>query len=346
MDKIPQDAIIGIDVSRDWLDIHWLPDNQGQRLPNTDEGHERLSEMALSQRALVCFEATGGQEWRLWSALDAAGVATRQLPPAQIKAFAASRGTRAKTDRIDAELIARFMAFRPDAGRTIPHEKIRLLRALVSKRGQLVETRKRLLAQIKAHGKLGSANMFETMDTELKELLDHQIAQLEARIEQTIATDESLARTARILRSVPGIGPVASTMLIAEMPELGQITGEQAAALTGLAPMAHDSGAMRGKRAIGGGRRLLRHVMFQAALVASHHNPVLKSFADRLRAAGKPLKVVITAGARKLTTIANSRQITTKLGSKGGLRNTVARHDSHHRRLRPAVRLRASRTPA
>lgn len=306
MDTLPQSTIIGIDVSRDWLDVHCLPDNQRLRLPNTDEGHDRLSEMALSHSALVCFEATGGQEWRLWAALDVAGIATRQLPPAQIRAFAASRGTRAKTDRIDAELIARFMAFRPEAGRALPHRKLRLLRALTSKRGQLVETRKRILAQIKAHGKLGTAEMFEAMDDKLKNLLDHQITELEARIEQIIATDESLATTAGILRSIPGIGPVASTMLIAEMPELGQITGEQAAALTGLAPIAHDSGAMRGKRAIGGGRRSLRHVMFQAALVASYHNPVLKIFADRLRAAGKPHKVIIVAVARKLVTIVNA----------------------------------------
>jgi len=306
MDTITQVAIIGIDVSRDWLDIHCLPSNQRLRLPNTEEGHAQLVDLASPFRALVCFEATGGQEWKLWAALDTAGIETRQLPPAQIKAFAASRGTRAKTDRIDAELIARFMAFRPDAGRTLPHEKICVLRALVSKRGQLVETRKRLLAQIKAHDKQGSADMFEAMDGELKNLLDHQVAELESQIEQIIATDESLAKTAGILRSVPGIGPVASTMLIAEMPELGQITGEQAAALTGLAPIAHDSGAMRGKRAIGGGRRLLRHVMFQAALVASHHNPVLKIFADRLRTAGKPHKVVIIAVARKLVTIANA----------------------------------------
>lgn len=306
MDNLTQSAIIGIDVSRDWLDIHCLPEGKRMRLPNKVEGHAQVAQCALERNALVCFEATGGQEWRLWSALDVKGVATRQLPPAQIKAFAASRGTRAKTDRIDAELIARFMAFRPDAGRSLPHEKIRLLRALVSKRGQLVETRKRLLAQIKAHEKLGSADMFEAMDTELKTLLNHQIAQLETQIERIIATDESLAKAAGTLRSVPGVGPVASTMLIAEMPELGQITGEQAAALTGLAPIAHDSGAMRGKRAIGGGRRSLRHVMFQAALVASHHNPILKTFADRLRAAGKPHKVVITAVARKLVTIVNA----------------------------------------
>lgn len=306
MDKLAHPTIIGIDVSRDWLDIHCLPGGQRQRLPNTEKGHAQLVDLAASLTALVCFEATGGQEWRLWSALDAAAITTRQLPPAQIKAFAASRGTRAKTDRVDAELIARFMVFRPDAGRRLPHEKIRLLRALVSKRGQLVETRKRLLAQVKAHGKLGSAEMFARMDEELSTIINRQIAGLEDQIEQAIAADETLATTANILRSVPGIGPVASTMLIAEMPELGQISGEQAAALTGLAPIAHDSGAMRGKRAIAGGRRRLRHVMFQAALVASHHNPVLKTFADRLRAAGKPHKVVIPAVARKLVTIVNA----------------------------------------
>lgn len=221
-------------------------------------------------------------------------------------AFAASRGTRAKTDRIDAELIARFMMFRPEAGRSLPHEKLRLLRALTSKRGQLVETRKRLLMQIKAQCKMGTADMFEDMDAALKGLLDRQIAELEAQIEKAIASDEDLSATASILRSVPGIGPVASTMLIAEMPELGQITGQQAAALTGLAPIAHDSGAMRGKRAIGGGRRALRHILFQAALVARHHNPALKTFADRLRNGGKAHKVIVTAVARKLVTIANA----------------------------------------
>ena len=129
------------------------------------------------------------------------------------------------------------------------------------------------------------------MDAEMKTLLDRQITALEARIEQTLISDTELAATATILRSIPGIGPVTNTMLIAEMPELGQIPGEQAAAPVGLPPIAHASGIMRGKRAIGGGRRRLRHVMFQAALVASHHDPVLKILADRLRAAGKPQRL-------------------------------------------------------
>lgn len=125
--------------------------------------------------------------------LEGASVATRPLPPAQIKAFEASRGTRAKTDWIDAELIARFMAFRPEAGRRLPHEKIRFVRALTSKRRQLFETRKRVLAQIKAQGKLGSADRFEAMDADLKGLLDRQITELEANIEQRIAADADRA---------------------------------------------------------------------------------------------------------------------------------------------------------
>lgn len=139
----------------------------------------------------------------------------------------------------------------------------------------------------------------------MKDLLDRQIAELEVRIGQAMTSDHERATAAGILRSVPATGPVTSTMLIAGMPEPGQLSGGQAAALVGLAPIAHDSGVMRGKRAIGGGRRQLRHVMFQD-LVASHHNPVLKIFADRLRAAGKPHKAVITAVARKLVTIANA----------------------------------------
>jgi transposase len=148
--------------------------------------------------------------------------------------------------------------------------------------------------------------MFEDIDTELKHRVNSMIKELEDRITKAIASDDRLSETAGILRSIPGVGPVASTMLISEMPEIGTITGEQAAALTGLAPIAHDSGTLRGKRTIAGGRRSLRHVMFQAALVAAHHNASLKAFADRLRKAGKPHKVIITAVARKLVTIANA----------------------------------------
>lgn len=148
--------------------------------------------------------------------------------------------------------------------------------------------------------------MFEDVDTELKQRIDSVIKELEDRIARAIASDERLSETADVLRLIPGIGPVASTMLIAQMPEIRTITGEEAAALTGLAPVAHDSGPLCGKRTIAGGRRALRHVMFQSALVAAHHNSSLRPFADRLRKAGKPHKVIITAVARKLVTIANA----------------------------------------
>lgn len=306
MDNLSHGRVVGIDVSRDWLDVHCLPDGHRCRVPNAPAGHSAVAALARDRDAVVCFESTGGQEWQLWARLEAEGVAARQVPPAQVKAFAQSRGTRAKTDRIDAELIARFFAFRPEAGRRLPAEKLRLLRALTSKRAQMVEMRKRLLAQNRAHQKLGTAAMFEDIDTELKQRFDNLIKELEDRITLAIASDDHLSEMAIVLRSIPGIGPVASTMLIAEMPEIGSITGEEAAALTGLAPVAHDSGTLRGKRAIAGGRRALRHVMFQAALVAAHHNPSLRPFADRLRKAGKPHKVIITAVARKLVTIANA----------------------------------------
>ena len=306
MNNLSHSRIVGIDVSRDWLDLHCLPDGHRCRVPNAPAGHATVADLARDREAVVCFASTGGQEWQLWALLETEGVEARQVPPAQVKAFAQSRGTRAKTDRIDAELIARFFTFRPEAGLSLPAEKLRHLRALTSKRAQLVEMRKRLLAQIRAHQKLGTAAMFEHVDTELKQRIDSLIKELEDRITRTIASDDHLSEIAIILRSIPGIGPVASTILIAEMPEIGTITGEQAAALAGLAPVAHDSGNLRGKRTIAGGRRALRHVMFQAALVAAHHNATLKTFANRLRKAGKPHKVIITAVTRKLITIANA----------------------------------------
>jgi len=305
MDKLSQGQIIGIDVGRDWLDIYGLPDGYRRRLPNGPDGHAVVAELAQARNAVVCFESTGGHEWQLWARLEAEGIVARQVPPAQVKAFARNRGRQAKTDRIDAELIARFSAFRPEAGRSLPAEKLRLLRALVSKRAQLVELRKRLLAQIQAHRRLGTAALFEDLDSDLKALFDTRIKDLEERIGRSVSCDDRLAERISILRSIPGIGPVASTMLITEMPELGTLTSEQAAALAGLAPVARDSGTLRGRRAIAGGRRDLRCVMYQAGLVAAHHNPNLKVFAERLRRAGKPHKVIITAVARKLVTLAN-----------------------------------------
>jgi transposase len=144
------------------------------------------------------------------------------------------------------------------------------------------------------------------MDDDLKALLDAQILELEGRIERVITQEKTLADKAMRLRSIPGIGPVSAAMLIAEMPELGKMTSGEAAAMTGLAPVSYDSGTIRGKRMIAGGRRALRQVLYQAALAAAYHNPVLKSVAQRLKERGKPHKLVIVAVARRLVTIANA----------------------------------------
>ncbi|MEL6361728.1 MAG: IS110 family transposase [Pseudomonadota bacterium] len=305
---IAETTVLGIDVSRDWLDGFCLPGQKRFRYPNTADGHVALVAMIqqLSGPLKVGFEATGGHEWVLWTELAAVGIIAVQLSPAQIKAFALSRGTRAKTDRIDAELIARFMAFRPEAGRELPDENLRILRTLTTRRGQLVDMRKRLKAQIGARKKQGVPAGVESMDDDLRDLLDNQIDDIERRIENVIARVKPLASRAALLRSIPGIGSVSAAMLIAELPELGRMTSGEAAAMTGLAPVPHDSGAMQGRRVIAGGRRSLRHVLFQAALAAACHNPVLKPVAKRLKERGKPHKLVIIAIARRLVTIANA----------------------------------------
>lgn len=304
---IPQNCYVGIDVCKDWLDVFQLWDGAAFRLPNTAEGHRALIDRLGADSCIrIGFEATGGHEWALWQGLSDAGFDARQLPPAQVKFFTASCGTRAKTDKIDAEMIARFLAFRPDAGRRIPPENLRNLRALTTKRAQLVETRKRHLCQIKARRRAAVSTDMQSLDCDLLELLSRQISQVETHIKTSLEANQATQNRVAILRSIPGVGPVLSAILIAEMPELGHASDAQVAALAGLAPIAKDSGNMRGKRSIGGGRRQVRHVLFQAALVAAQHNPVLCAFAKRLRKKGKPHKVIITAVARKLLTIANA----------------------------------------
>ncbi|KAF7277670.1 hypothetical protein GWI33_000884 [Rhynchophorus ferrugineus] len=174
-------VLVGIDVSRDWLDGFLLPRGQRFRLPNSAEGHAHLIEILQNEPSApkVGFEATGGQEWALWKALVRAGVNAVQLPPAQIKAFARSHGTRAKTDRIDAKLIAGFMAFRPEAGRTLPTEKLQILRTLTTRRAQLVGMRKRLVLQISSRRRQAIPAHVDNMDDDLKALLDAQILELE-----------------------------------------------------------------------------------------------------------------------------------------------------------------------
>jgi transposase len=294
---------VGIDVGKFEFCVFCSQDEITFSLPNTAVGHRELIKRLGNWRHLtIALEPTGGCEWALWEALETAGFDVRQVSAAHVRNFARSMGNLAKTDPLDALMIARFIAFRPDAGRRLPAESLRKLNVLTTKRRQLVEMRKRLSCQRKQRG----SRELDDFDDALMALMENQIDRLEERIKVLLQSDDTLNQRARILRSIPGIGPVLTAALIGQMPELGHLSEKQIAALAGVAPINHDSGKYSGKRRIKGGRTWLRHLLYQAALVASNHNPALIPFAKRLKQNGKPHKLVLIAVARKLLIMANA----------------------------------------
>ena len=296
-------TFVGIDVGKFEFCVFCQAEGSAFSLPNSIEGYNKLiNRLGSSDKKIIALEPTGGCEWALWEALERAGFDVRQVCAGHVRNFARSLGNLAKTDPLDAQMIARFIAFRPEAGRRLPAEILRKLNVLTTKRRQLVEMKKRLNCQIKQQG----SNELDKLNKAHMALLVEQIAALEERIAQLLQSDEALKQRAQILRSIPGFGPVLCAALIGQMPELGSLGEKQIAALVGLAPINHDSGKYAGKRRIKGGRTWLRHLLYQAALVASNHNPVLKSFAKRLKENGKPHKLVLIAVARKLIIIANA----------------------------------------
>lgn len=304
--RLSQDiCFVGIDVGKFECvgAIYGCPDTL--TFTNDTQGYgqfERWLKSQIHAAARIGLEATGGYEAPLWEHLHGAGYHVRQLPSAQVHAFAKMRGTLAKTDALDAATIAAFLAHRPDTGRVLPAQNIRVISALAAKRRQLLDARKALTCQMKQH----RDNYILTLDGVHLDLINAQVAALDKRLAEAIKADPSLKEKAELLRSVPGLGPVATLTLLAEMPELGALTAKAAAALTGLAPMSRDSGRTSGKRFIRGGRGTVRNVLYMAALVASQHNADMKAFAARLKARGKPHKQVITAVARKLIILANA----------------------------------------
>jgi transposase len=298
MDKGP--TFIGIDVAKHRLDVHARPSGESFAVDYDDEGVAGLVErLATLGPALVVLEATGGLEVRLAAALAAAGLPVAVVNPRQVRAFARATGRLAKTDRLDAEAIARFAeAVRPPV-RPLPDEATRRLGALVARRRQLLEM---LVAE---------RNRRHTADPSLREGIDAHLRWLEealATIERDLdgAVRESAIWRAReaLLRSVPGVGPVSARTLLAE---LGSLTRRQAAALVGVAPFSRDSGKMRGKRTVGGGRAALRACLYMAAVAAARgSNPAIAGFYERLRQAGKPAKLALTACMRKLVVMLNA----------------------------------------
>lgn len=290
---------LGVDVSAQWLDIHGLPSKKITRLANTPAGHSKLI-AALPPGAHVIVEASGGYEQALWLALLRAGKAVSKLNPARVRNFARASMKLAKTDAIDAAVLAAFgVAFRPQAD-VLPADWELELSGMVSRREQLVTARAMqktqvqqlthpcLVAQAKALIKAFSAQILE-LNKLIKALLSHEQAQQKA------------AR----LQQMDGIAQVVAATLMAELPELGRLHENQIASLAGLAPHPYDSGPMRGQRHIQGGRKKVRRVLYMAALRCVQHNAILKTFYQRLLKRGKPFKVAITAVMRKLLCVLN-----------------------------------------
>src|SRR5690348_10409047 len=297
MDKAP--TFVGIDVAKRRLDIHARPSGERFTTDHDEDGVaalvQRLAALALT---LVVLEATGGLEVRL----AAAGLPVAVVNPRQVRAFARATGRLAKTDRLDAEAIARFAeAVRPPA-RPLPDEATRHLGALVARRRQPLE----MLVAERNRRHAADPSLHEGIDAHLR-WLGEALDGIERDLDEALRGSPVWRAREELLRSVPGVGPVSARTLLAELPELGSLTRRQAAALVGVAPFSRDSGKMRGKRAIWGGRAALRACLYMAAVAAVRGaNPAIAGFYERLRQAGKPSKLALTACMRKLVVTLNA----------------------------------------
>ena len=296
------EVFVGIDVSKARLDVHVLPSDEAFVVTRDDEGLKSLlARLAGLELALVVLEATGGLQERVALEVAAAGLPVAVVNPRQVRDFARATGRLAKTDRIDAAMIARFAdKVRPEP-RTLPDAARQALIDLVARRRQLVEMR--------STEKTRRSQLAPALRPRLEEHLEwlgKAIDELDGDIGRTLRQSPLWRAEDDLLRSIPGLGPVTRATLMAKLPELGQLGRRQIAALVGLAPMNRDSGTFRGKRFIQGGRGDVRTVLYMATLAAIRASASLKHFYLRLRAAGKPAKVAITATMRKLLTIINA----------------------------------------
>jgi len=298
----PSPAYVGIDISKDALDIS-LAGESPSRSTNDTAGIAQLVKVLekLPEPAWVICEPSGGYERDLLEALWAAGIVVSLVNAARIRAFARARGLLAKTDQIDAAVLRAYGELLTPAVVAAPSLLRERLSALGRRREQLVE----ILATEQQRLNQSRNDSVQKMGRQLGKILGKQIAQLDAMIAALIASDETLQKQDARLQQVQGVGPVTSATLLAELPELGELEDKQIGALAGLVPYNRDSGQQRGRRVIHGGRVQVRRVLYMAALTATRYNPILKEFYQRLVAAGKPKKLALTAVMRKLVVLLN-----------------------------------------
>lgn len=299
MDQI----FIGIDVSKDRLDVHVRPTGTVFTSTRDSAGLEQLvARVQALAPSLIVVEATGGFEVTVAAALAAAGLPLAVVNPRQIRDFARATGRLAKTDALDAAVIAHFAEAVQPQPRPVPDEQARALGELVARRRQLIEM---TVAERNRRPHLTSKRLLKGVDRVLA-MLQKELSTLEAELDDTIRGTPAWRANEDLLTSVPGVGQGTARTLLAELPELGTLDRKPLAALAGLAPFARDSGRWRGQRSIAGGRKPVRAALYMAALAAIRCNPVIAPFYKRLRAAGKPGKLALTACMRKLLIILNA----------------------------------------
>ena len=294
---------VGIDVSKDRLDVHILPQDEAFAVERNGAGLAALvKRLTPLLPSLVVVEATGGFESTTAAALAGAGLPLAIINPAQVRHYAQALGKRAKTDPIDAKVIARFAAdVRPEA-RALPDELTQYLADLVARRRQIVE----MMQAERQRERRTTVKRLRKSIARLIAALEKELAELDRDIDDTVRGSPVWREKEDLLASVPGVGPKTAHTLIAELPELGLLDRKTVASLAGVAPYTRQSGKWKGKSMIGGGRKTVRSAIFIAAMVACRYNPVLKRFYERLLGAGKPKVLAIVAVARKLLTILNA----------------------------------------
>lgn len=295
------DTFVGIDVSKATLDVHVEPLGQRLSVSNTDAGiGELCARLRELTPTLIVLEASGGLQTQVVAELGACGLAVAVVNPRQVRDFAKATGELAKTDRIDARVLSAFArAIRP-AVRAPKDELTRELDSLVTRRRQLVQMR--VQETLRLQGATGAQT--KSLNRHIA-WLDKRITEIETDLGRRLRSSELWRTKDDLLLSIPGVGEITSRSLLSRCPELGSLNRKEIAKLVGVAPLNNDSGTHRGKRRIWGGRADVRSVLYMAAISAMRCNPTIKTFAARLKTAGKPAKVVIVACMRKLLTIMN-----------------------------------------
>jgi transposase len=293
---------VGIDVAKDWLDLQVL-NGASQHAANSPQGHQTLVQALRNQPVqLIVLEASGGYERACVAALLAAGLPVVVVNPRQVRDFAKALGLLAKTDKIDAYVLARFAQVIQPPQRTIPDEQTQNLRDLLVRRGQLIDMRTMELNRLQ---QATTTRVIKDLKSSL-EFIEKRLKRLDDEIDEHIRQSPAWQEKVEILQSVPGIGPQTARVLVLDLPELGQCSRQQAAALVGVAPINCDSGQFRGERIIRGGRKNVRSTLYMATLTATRCNNTIRDHYQKLRDTGKPFKVALVACMHKLLNILNA----------------------------------------